>query len=136
MDEKMDSPADPLNENERMAGEQRDEISVSGDRMQTVSSRKRSGLRAQIRAALPFSSAGAHRDDYGQHDAELFYLHKQIQQQTQMVVVLEDNRQIHGVIEWYDRNTIKIRGRQRVLVYKSAIKYLYKQGENGGIAMQ
>jgi sRNA-binding regulator protein Hfq len=48
-----------------------------------------------------------------------------------MVVVLEDGRQVHGVIEWYDRNAIKIRGRQRMLVYKSAIKYIYKQGENG-----
>jgi len=63
--------------------------------------------------------------------AELFYLQKQIQLQTQMVFVLEDGSQVQGVIEWYDRHSIKVRGRSRVLIYKSAIKYLYKAGEVG-----
>ncbi len=99
-------------------------------------SRRRKGFKAQIRAALPFTSADARWEDYGQHDAELFYLQKQIQQQTPMIVVLEDGRQLQGIIEWYDRNSIKLRGRQRVLVYKSAIKYIYKQGENSGNIMQ
>jgi len=63
--------------------------------------------------------------------AELFYLQKQIQAQTPMVVVLEDGERIEGCIEWYDRNSIKIRGRSRTLVYKSAIKYMYKLGDNG-----
>jgi sRNA-binding regulator protein Hfq len=64
--------------------------------------------------------------------AELFYLQKQIQSQTQMVIVLEDGEHIEGCIEWYDRHTLKVRGRQRVLVFKSAVKYMYKHGENGG----
>ena len=63
--------------------------------------------------------------------AELFYLQKQIQSQTQMVIVLEDGEHVEGCIEWYDRFTLKVRGRYRMLVYKSAIKYMYKQGENG-----
>lgn len=92
---------------------------------------RRAGLRAQIRAALPFTARVPGMEEYSQHDAELFYLKKQIQHQTQMVIVLEDGRQLHGVIEWYDKNSIKIRGKQRTLVYKSAIKYLYKQGEAG-----
>jgi sRNA-binding regulator protein Hfq len=66
-----------------------------------------------------------------QHNAELFYLQKQIQSQTPMVLVLEDGEQIEGCIEWYDRNALKIRGRQKTLVYKSAIKYMYKVGEQG-----
>ena len=98
--------------------------------------RRRNGLKAQIRAALPFSAQDGRRDDYRQHEAELFYLQKQIQQQTPVVVVLEDGRQLQGVIEWYDRNSVKLRGRQRVLVYKTAIKYIYKQGENSGSTMQ
>lgn len=65
--------------------------------------------------------------------AELFYLQKQIQSQTPMVIVLEDGEHIEGCIEWYDRHTLKVRGRQRVLIFKSAIKYMYKHGENGGI---
>jgi sRNA-binding regulator protein Hfq len=63
--------------------------------------------------------------------AELFYLQKQIQLQTQMVFILEDGARIQGVIEWYDRNSIKVRGKLRALIYKSAIKYLYKAGEVG-----
>jgi sRNA-binding regulator protein Hfq len=71
-------------------------------------------------------------EDHGSnHQAELFYLQKQIQLQTQMVFILEDGARIQGVVEWYDRNSIKVRGKSRVLIYKSAIKYLYKAGEVG-----
>ena len=61
--------------------------------------------------------------------AELFYLQKQIQSQTQMVVVLEDGQKVEGCIEWYDRQSLKVRGSSKTLVYKSAIKYMYKLGE-------
>jgi len=70
-------------------------------------------------------------DEGGYHQAELFYLQKQIQSQTPMVVVLEDGEHLEGCIEWYDRNCLKIRGRSKTLVYKSAIKYMYKLGEQG-----
>jgi len=63
--------------------------------------------------------------------AELFYLQKQIQSQTPMIIVLEDGEKLQGQIEWYDRGVLKIRGRSKVLIYKSAIKYMYKQGEAG-----
>lgn len=63
--------------------------------------------------------------------AELFYLQKQIQSQTPMVIVLEDGEHLEGCIEWYDRHSLKVRGRSRMLIYKSAIKYMYKQGETG-----
>ncbi|MDE1161810.1 MAG: RNA chaperone Hfq [Acidobacteriaceae bacterium] len=62
--------------------------------------------------------------------AEVFYFQKQIQQQTEMTVVLEDGEEIHGVIQWFDKCAIKLRvGRQRVMIYKSCIKYLYKGSE-------
>jgi RNA chaperone Hfq len=70
-------------------------------------------------------------EDTPQRQAELFYLQKQIQSQTPMVVVLEDGEQVEGCIEWYDRNTLKVRGRQKALIYKSAIKYMYKVGDAG-----
>ncbi|MGA2350902.1 MAG: RNA chaperone Hfq [Terracidiphilus sp.] len=74
----------------------------------------------------------AHSQQFSpQHQAELFYLQKQIQAQTPMVIVLEDGEQIEGCIEWYDHNTLKVRGRQKTMVYKSAIKYMYKLGEKG-----
>ena len=59
--------------------------------------------------------------------AEAFYFQKQIQSQTLMMFVLEDGEQIEGMIEWYDRNAIKVRrGKVRTLIYKAGIKYLYK----------
>ena len=62
--------------------------------------------------------------------AEAFYFQKQMQQQTEMTVVLEDGEQLQGIIQWYDRCTVKMRaGRTRVLVYKAAIKYLYKTSD-------
>lgn len=62
--------------------------------------------------------------------AEAFYFQKQIQQQTEMTVVLADGEEVHGVLEWYDRCAIKLRaGRHRILVYKSAVKYLYKTSD-------
>lgn len=79
---------------------------------------------------LRFTAQPAETDAPQRH-AELFYLQKQIQSQTPMVVVLEDGEHIEGCIEWYDRNTIKVRGRGKVLIYKSAIKYMYKLGDAG-----
>ena len=69
-------------------------------------------------------------DEAVQRSAELFYLQKQIQSQTPMVIVLEDGERVEGIIEWYDRHCLKLRGREKTLVYKSAIKYMYKLGEN------
>jgi sRNA-binding regulator protein Hfq len=81
---------------------------------------------------FPFRFPAHHAvEDAAQRQAELFYLQKQIQSQTPMVIVLEDGEQIDGCIEWYDRNVLKVRGRQKTLIYKSAIKYMYKVGDTG-----
>ncbi len=62
--------------------------------------------------------------------AEAFYFQKQMLQQTEMTILLEDGEQIQGVIQWYDKCTLKLRvGRSRILVYKSAVKYLYKTSD-------
>jgi sRNA-binding regulator protein Hfq len=64
--------------------------------------------------------------------AEVFYYQKQVQAQTPMVVVLDDGERLDGVIEWFDKDAVKLRltTLQRVLIYKSAIKFIYKTGEN------
>jgi sRNA-binding regulator protein Hfq len=63
--------------------------------------------------------------------AEAFYLQKQTHSQTPMIFVLEDGGRVEGIIEWYDADTIKVRnGSVRTLIYKSAVKYLYKAGES------
>ena len=70
-------------------------------------------------------------EDSAHRQAELFYLQKQIQAQTPMVIVLEDGEKLEGHIEWYDRGVLKVRGRAKTLIYKSAIKYMYKLAESG-----
>ncbi len=67
-----------------------------------------------------------------QTNAENFYYQKQMQSKTPMVIVLADGEEVRGVIEWYDRACIKVNrvGAPNVLVYKSSIKYAYKESEN------
>jgi host factor-I protein len=67
-----------------------------------------------------------------QTHAENFYYQKQIQGKTPMVVVTRDGEQLRGIIEWYDKNCIKLNrpaGQSNLLIYKSAIRYMYKEGE-------
>jgi host factor-I protein len=68
-----------------------------------------------------------------QTNAENFYYQKQMQSRTPMVIVLRDGEEVHGCIEWYDRNCIKVNrdsGDPNLMIYKPAIKYMYKLGEN------
>ena len=65
-----------------------------------------------------------------QTNAEQFYYSKQMQGKTHMVVVLTDGEQLEGVIEWYDRDCLKLNrnGVPNLLLYKHCIKYMYKAG--------
>ena len=68
-----------------------------------------------------------------QTNAENFYYQKQMQSRTPMVIVLRDGEEVRGVIEWYDKNCLKINrdaGEPNLMIYKPAIKYMYKEGEN------
>ncbi len=67
-----------------------------------------------------------------QTHAENFYYQKQMQAKTPMVIVTHDGDELRGIIEWYDRTCIKLNrvaGQPNLLVYKSCIKYMYKEGE-------
>ena len=63
--------------------------------------------------------------------AENFYWVKQMQSRTPMVLVLDNGEQLHGTIEWYDRDCIKLtrQGSPNLLIFKRVIKYLFKDGE-------
>ena len=65
-------------------------------------------------------------------NAEAFYYTKQMAARTPMTVVLMDGETLHGVIEWYDFDCIKVNRTEgpNLLVLKHAIKYMYK--EDGG----
>lgn len=67
-----------------------------------------------------------------QTNAENFYYQKQMQSKTPMVIVLRDGEEIHGMIEWYDKSCLKVarNGQSNLLIYKPAIKYMFKEGEN------
>ena len=74
-----------------------------------------------------------------QTHAESFYYVKQMQARTPVSVVLLDGEVLHGSVEWYDRDCIKLTrvGNPNLLIYKHCIKYLFKDGEeasHGGSA--
>jgi sRNA-binding regulator protein Hfq len=63
-----------------------------------------------------------------QTNAEQFYYSKQMQSKTAMVVVMHDGEQLEGVIEWYDRDCLKLNrtGAPNLLLFKHWIKYMHK----------
>ena len=66
-----------------------------------------------------------------QTNAEVFYYSKQMTARTPMVVVMVDGEVLHGVIEWYDRDCVKVNRNPgpNLLVPKHSIKYMYKEVE-------
>jgi len=70
-----------------------------------------------------------------QTHAESFYYVKQMQARTPVAVVLNDGEILHGTVEWYDRDCIKLTrfGSPNLLIYKHSIKYVYKDGEEAAL---
>ena len=68
-----------------------------------------------------------------QTNAENFYYLKQMQSRTPMVVVLDQGETIHGVIEWYDKQCIKVHRSKEpnLLIMKSCIRYMFKEADAG-----
>jgi host factor-I protein len=66
--------------------------------------------------------------------AENFYWVKQMQSRTPMLVVLESGEELRGVIEWYDRDCIKLtrQGAPNLMIFKRFIKYVCKDGDENG----
>ena len=63
--------------------------------------------------------------------AENYYYLKQMNKKTNIAIVLTDGEMVEGNLEWYDRNCLKL-NRERLpnlLIYKRAIKYIYKTEE-------
>lgn len=69
-----------------------------------------------------------------QTHAEAYYYVKNMQARTPVVVVLADGETLHGTVEWYDKHCIKLTrtNAPNLLLYKSAIKYLYKDEDASG----
>jgi host factor-I protein len=85
------------------------------------------------RTDRPMGGGGKKPAPPEQTNAENFYYQKQMQSRTPMVIVLRDGEEVRGIIEWYDRNCIKVNrenGEPNLMIYKPAIKYMFKEGEN------
>jgi host factor-I protein len=85
------------------------------------------------RMERPMGGGGKKPAPPEQTNAENFYYQKQMQARTQMVIVLRDGEEVRGIIEWYDKHCIKVNrdsGEPNLMIYKPAIKYMYKEGEN------
>jgi host factor-I protein len=67
--------------------------------------------------------------------AENFYWVKQMQSRTPMVVVLNSGEELRGIIEWYDKDCIKLtrHGAPNLMLFKRYIKYVYKDGEESSL---
>lgn len=66
-----------------------------------------------------------------QTNAEQYYYLKQMTNKTPMVVKLVDGEVIQGIIEWYDRDCVKVNRvtEPNLLVPKHSIKYMHKEHE-------
>jgi len=60
--------------------------------------------------------------------AENYYYLKQMNKKTPMIIILNDGEQIEGILEWYDKDCIKLNrlNAPNLLIYKHSIKYLLK----------
>ncbi len=67
-----------------------------------------------------------------QTSAESFYYAKQMANKTRMVILLKDGEQIRGVIEWYDKNALKVHRQDEpnILLLKDNVKYMWKENED------
>jgi len=67
--------------------------------------------------------------------AENFYYVKQMQARTPVAVVLTDGETLSGIIEWYDRDCIKLtrHGSPNLMIYKHCIRYIYKTSEDSAM---
>ena len=66
-----------------------------------------------------------------QTNAEEYYYLKQMATKTPMVVVLNNDEELRGWIEWYDKAMIKLNRNDgpTLLIPKHSIRYLFKQAE-------
>jgi host factor-I protein len=112
------APMQPLDRRERPERHDRGERMERGDRGDRM---------------MGAGGAGKKLAPPEQTNAENFYYQKQMQSRTPMVIVLRDGEEVRGIIEWYDRNCIKVNrenGDPNLMIYKPAIKYMFKEGEN------
>ena len=87
-------------------------------------------IRPEVRKDAP-RSVRRKQSPPEQTNAEEFYYLKQMAARTAMVVVLTTGEELHGSIEWYDKNSLKLnRNREpNLMILKHNIRYMFKEDE-------
>ncbi|HEX5761440.1 MAG TPA: hypothetical protein VF121_19820 [Thermoanaerobaculia bacterium] len=85
----------------------------------------------ELKKELPSRSVRRKQSPPEQTNAEEFYYLKQMAARTPMVVVLDNDEELHGWIEWYDKGAIKLNRHSgpNLLIQKHHIRYLFKEEE-------
>src|ERR671919_277529 len=88
----------------------------------------------ELKKELPSRSVRRKQSPPEQTNAEEFYYLKQMAARTPMVVVLENDEELRGWIEWYDKGAIKLNrvSGPNLLIQKHCIRYLFKEEELRG----
>lgn len=81
-----------------------------------------------------FSTAGTSRRKQippEQTNAENFYYIKQMSSKTQVIIVMHDGEELRGVVEWYDKDCLKVNRNDgpNLVIMKRYIKYMFKEKE-------
>ncbi len=85
----------------------------------------------ELKKELPSRSVRRKQAPPEQTNAEEFYYLKQMAAKTPMVVVLNNDEELRGWIEWYDKGSIKLNRNQgpNLLIMKQVIRYIFKEEE-------
>ena len=85
----------------------------------------------ELKKELPSRTVRRKQAPPEQTNAEEFYYLKQMAAKTPMVVILNNDEELRGWIEWYDKGAIKLNRHQgpNLLIQKQVIRYMFKEEE-------
>src|ERR1700759_559465 len=85
----------------------------------------------ELKKELPSRSVRRKQTPPEQTNAEEFYYLKQMAAKTPMVVILNNDEELRGWIEWYDKGSIELNRNQgpNLLIMKQVIRYIFKEEE-------
>ena len=85
----------------------------------------------ELKKELPARSVRRKQSPPEQTNAEEFYYLKQMSAKTPMVVILVNDEELRGWIEWYDKGSIKLNRTSgpNLLIQKHVIRYMFKEEE-------
>ena len=85
----------------------------------------------ELKKELPSRSVRRKQSPPEQTNAEEFYYLKQMAARTPMVVILVNDEELRGWIEWYDKGAIKLNrtAGPNLLIQKHQIRYMFKEDE-------